>query len=334
MDLRNLGHDKGICPECLAGLSEYPFEDNRRAPCWEATLQIENPWIEGKESPLLQIPSRRFSPQLFFRRDPFHTWKQSLGGHWVASSIVLLMDFGYFGDGGVEECFWVAYRDFDWFMKKEWHGKHVAHMKHFTRQLLHWPRADSFPHCRPKGSDVMLITRWLKRLLECGVYDAARAGRTGVSITLHPLQAWHAPFFRAMAAGSGAALSFFRVMHTSGIWLSRDLARQMSDNAYTFVEAYSALANLSFQAKLARFHMEPSYHFFHHYGVEYRLRIEAGEECILSCSVDGCEADEDFVGKISLLSRKVHAATVSLRVLQRYMLTCRAIFSNDEILTL
>ena len=120
--LRNLGHDKGICPECCAGRLQYPFEDIRRNPGWKSSIGTELPWAVGNESPLVQIPTQENAPHLFFRKDPFHIWKQSIGGHWIASSIVLLMDLKYFGPGSVEYLMDVAYADYEYFVKKEWHG--------------------------------------------------------------------------------------------------------------------------------------------------------------------------------------------------------------------
>ena len=332
--MRNLGYNKGICPECLAGYLDYPFEDNRRLPSWEGTMGVVNPWSEGQESPLLQIPFRPTAPHLFWRKDPFHIWKQSLGGHWIASSIILLLDFKVFGQSSVEEGLELAYQDYNFFVKKEFAGKHVSHLKHFTRQILHFSKQESFPHSRPKGSDVMLITRWLSALLARGPYDPEKGGRSGRSLVSHPPQPHHAEFFRAMASGNNAALQFFRQTHTNGIWLLRSVAQDMCSAAFSFTDAYACLAKLCHQQKLARFHLEPSYHYWHHFGVEYRQRLENGDTYIYSCACDCCEADEDFVGKIAKISKAVHASTVSLRVLERYLLMCRAVFSDDDLLTI
>ena len=240
-----------------------------------------------------------------------------------------MLDFGYFGPGNVADLLGKAYADYDFFIKKEWPGKHVSHLKHFTKELFHYPRKDSFPYARPKGADVMLITRWLNTVLAHGLCDTNVQRRQGVALAEQPLQDFHRPFLQTMTAGNHAALSFFRTMHQGGIWFSREVARKMSDSAHTFTDAYTTMAKLCHRADLPRFHLEPSLHYWHHFGVDWDTQLERGDPYILSCGIDNCESDEDYVGKLARLSRQVHAATVTLRSIERYLLKCRFEFTGD-----
>ena len=85
----NMGRNKGCCFECLAGLDPFPFEEISRNPRWLPSMDTVLPWDPTAPSPLVSIPHRQFQSATFFKRDPFHLWKQSIGGHYVASSIVL-----------------------------------------------------------------------------------------------------------------------------------------------------------------------------------------------------------------------------------------------------
>ena len=205
---------KGICPECLAGLDDLPFEDVSWNPRWLPSEGLENPWDDDDDvSPLLQIPGHTARQHEIFRKDPFHIFKQTVGGHWVASAIVLLSDLGYWSSPGqsnqADVLLEVAYQDFHHFMKNEWQGHHVANIKNFTRALLHWPKIRTFPYGRFKGSDCMLMIRWLAKLIQKGVLMKETHQRQGVSLLDRPLEAWHKPFLQNILLGSTASVEFF-----------------------------------------------------------------------------------------------------------------------------
>jgi len=84
----------------MAGLDDLPYEDFNRRPRWKASEGLEDPWTDENPSPLLKIPGQASSKQAIFRKDPFHIFKQTVGGHWVASGIVLFLDLGYWSVAG------------------------------------------------------------------------------------------------------------------------------------------------------------------------------------------------------------------------------------------
>ena len=93
-----------ICWECLAGDPRYPFEDCRPRPSYEASIHTIRPW--QTPPPLSYIPGCPEAPERLFQRDPFHVYKQSIGGSYVASCIVLLSELGYYdvpGQNGFEQ---------------------------------------------------------------------------------------------------------------------------------------------------------------------------------------------------------------------------------------
>lgn len=80
----NLGRGKGICPDCLAGLPGCPFEDVSGQAAWRNTIALEEPW--AVPGPLSRVPGRSYHPEWFYRKDPFHVFKQSLAGHFFGIS--------------------------------------------------------------------------------------------------------------------------------------------------------------------------------------------------------------------------------------------------------
>ena len=317
----HMGKNKGCCFECLAGTAGYHFEDVRWAPDWEGSMYSVRPYSDP--SPLLRIPAQTV-PEKFFRRDPFHTFKQSIGCTFISSSIVLLCDLGYFpGESeAVAEQLSRAYCDFTSWVKKEWRGKTVQSMRAFTKELFHWPRKEAYPAGRFKGSDCLLLLRWIQHILSFGfvVQNVEPLIRTGRSPITHPLEAWHRPLLEAILKGCGGGLKFFHLLHRNGVWVSRETTREMSLSALSFTQSFSALASLCHSRNLPRYHLVPSLHAMHHFFIDSKksLATRPRSEFTLNPAVFNCEADDDFVGKVARLTRKVHARTTSLRTLERY----------------
>ncbi|CAJ1451398.1 unnamed protein product [Effrenium voratum] len=327
----NMGKNKGCCWECLAGRDDYPFEDVGTSPVWAETIGLVPPWTSP--GALATIPARLCLPEGFFRRDPFHVFKQPIGGHFVASAVVLLTDLGYWPgcSTAVDNKLARAFDDFQHFVKKEWHGKHVTHMKHFTKALFHFPNMDSYPHGRFKGSDCMLMVRWLRHLLTHGFFLESEdpTGRQTRSPLAYPLQIWHKAFFECIVRACTGALRFFHTLHTQGVWLDVAAAQSMATGCLQFTQNYSQLAKLSFEKSLRRFHLEPSLHSMHHFYMELSGAIAAGASSILNPAVHNAEADEDYIGKLARLSRAVHASSTTLRCIERYLLKLHFVWRGD-----
>ena len=316
-----------ICWECMAGSPGVPFEDCRANALYEATLYAERPWdVPG---PLSMIPGVPEKPEVVYQRDPFHVYKQSVGGSYAASSIVLVAEMGYWDadQNTFADVMERAYADFDYFVKHDWTGPGVPFMKHFTRTNLHYPRTTAFPYARPKGGDVMLLTRWLRFLMNNGPYmDGARHG----SMIRHPLQAWHVPLLRGIEKAAGGVLKFFRLMHNNGLWLTRQQATDMGQGAFEFCAAYAELAQECHNHGLTRYSLVPSLHYFHHFFVDMKQKLSNAEAVYISSpSIANCEADEDYIGKIARISRHVHPGVTNQRTIDRYLVQLHFVYSGE-----
>ena len=133
---RNLAKDKGMCWECLAGFDGIPFEDTSSSAHWRSTIGLVQPWSESTANPFLKVPHNREASHEIWRRDPFHAYKQSLGGHFAASAIVLFAyDFKLWRQPGasVEASYTLktAFDDFRYFIRHEWRLS-TNHIMHFT----------------------------------------------------------------------------------------------------------------------------------------------------------------------------------------------------------
>ncbi|CAE7493229.1 unnamed protein product, partial [Symbiodinium sp. CCMP2456] len=220
--------------------------------------------------------------------------------YFSASSIVLIAELGYWNSdsNNFDDVMERAYEDFAHYVKHDFRGGGVPHLKHFTRTNLHYPRTSSFPYMRPKGSDIMLLTRWLGFLMLHG--PLLGGARSNGNMIDNPLDASHAGFFRNISAASTAAAKFFRVIHNRGLWLSREYAQQVKGATLQFAEAYSQLAMQCHTEGRARYSLVPSFHYWHHFYVDAKRQLrDPTRQYLLSASIGSCEADEDFIGKVS-----------------------------------
>lgn len=90
---------RGICWMCCAGqesdpangLGAIPFEDTAGKPLWEATLGQRDPW-QQTPSILEGVPMAPVDQWEFFKTDVWHNFHMGLAKHWVASSMVSLLE--------------------------------------------------------------------------------------------------------------------------------------------------------------------------------------------------------------------------------------------------
>ena len=177
----------------------------------------------------------------------------------------------------------------------------------------------------------MLCIRWLFQLLQHGCVPLGGSERPRKSLMTQPLAPWHVPFLERMQRACRCSLEFFHLLHSNGVWLSPEVARQMAQCAQTFCGDYSALAKLCHSRGLRRYHLEPTLHYFHHYGIDMIRHLrQHGEVPQLSPGVDNCEADEDFVGRQARLSRQCHATTTTTRTIERYLIKTYFVHSNQD----
>ena len=89
----------GICHFCLAGQEsgnipdrqDYPFEDFSQNPAWLSTVEQVLPW-EDTPAILEGLPLERSCLTSFFATDLFHNFHLGVAKHWVASSLVSIVE--------------------------------------------------------------------------------------------------------------------------------------------------------------------------------------------------------------------------------------------------
>ena len=301
---RHYGHvgsrqELAMCPECHAGQPGLHYEDFSDHPPWSSTRYLTEPWSE--EPAIMKVPfalSKR--PQLF-RRDMFHTLKYGFCRDLAAGLLILLGDLTYFDftptdslsvDSRLER----AYSLFSMWCAAE--GRSTT-LKKFSKASA------TFPWLGGKGADTVLCMMFLQVMAANFKRDAR-----------HPS---HIPLLQAVEEILLGGLDFLGVMHSHDLFLPASCARFMFRSGLKLLRGYAFLASFCLQRGMKLFSLRPKTHYFHHTLMEMEEQLAAGHKWILSPAIFNCESNEDYIGRISRLSRKVSPKICSQRVIDRYL---------------
>ena len=121
------------------GLVAVPYEDTSGKPLWEGTLGDRLGW--DTFPPILTgIPLLPEHGWEFFKTDVWHNYHLGLGKHWVASSLVsLLENLPLPFDSMDQKLTWLA-KEYREFCKRK---RVTPHVEELGRETLSWPQASS-----------------------------------------------------------------------------------------------------------------------------------------------------------------------------------------------
>ena len=307
-----------MCHECGAGTSQQPFEDLNEAPSWRASMYFQRPWDAENPPAFRAVPFDTFCPERILRRDVFHNSKLGVYRDFVASSVLLLCELRFFHDppgpgvrNGRQHLLKRAHGRFRLFCLA---SQRPAALHSFTKDNFNAPKRKAFPWMSCKGSDCTLLMQWIvvltrgflmimdpeceqRELLEL-IYQAARAGD-----------------------------QWMRCLYKHGIWLSRTCATALLREQRCFLETYNSLAQRSLQMGHCFYGMKPKIHMLAHTAWETKCLLGLEDlELIPNPMLWCCEPNEDMVGRISRISRRVHQKTVCMSTIQKYLVKCRALY--------
>lgn len=163
----------------------------------------------------------------------------------------------------------------------------------------------SAPWASCKGSDSMILLEWLVFLLKLNIRNPAVRG--------------HEQLLRNMLQVCGSCLGL-KMVHTHGLWLERPSAKQLYVHIMTILRGYTMLGRAALQLHMQAFIQKPKQHALHHIGCQLKKQLLVGATLITNPQRNACEINEDYMGRISRLSRRVGFRLCNLRVCQRYFL--------------
>ena len=310
---------KPMCHECMAGTPELPFEDSTHEPLWGPTCYTVRPF--SVKPILCHIPFEYEGGddnppyERFFRRDIFHNTKQGVYRDFIASCVMLLAKMHYFDVDGESNRRDVlldrAYFHFRWFCKTT--GRTPA-LRGFSLSFFNSPSWHAFPWVNCKGSDTSHLLAWVHTML-AGFQNA-------------PLKDEDSTVLKHMVNAADSARTLQRICYSHHLWLNKVCGGKLYKEMHAFARNYNACAFLAMHKYgFTGFGMKSKYHLICHAKLDVLKVLQNRDASLVpNLQLFGCEMNEDIVGKISRLIRRVSARTASSRALQLYLTKAKSVY--------
>ena len=294
----------GICWLCAAGRNdangEVPYEDFSTEAMWMASQGVHNekPWLETPTilQSILHDPLQQPS---FFTLDIFHILNAGIYKDFVASSLVLILP--QLGETSAEKNMDAMNRVLAEFLKQQ----HVLlHCRFLSLKLIGADSLQKYPVGGwTKGQDSVILMKFIPYLME--------------TIASEVIQ--DKPF-RYIYAGTRAMNQCMQLLYAEGVWMRPAVALEAARNGYNFLNAYSKLVTFTLEeGKRMMYNLVPKLHYWHHIVDElWRISQIPNGPRPLNPVVHSTSQDEDFIGRISRLSRRVKPTHVHRNVIRRY----------------
>lgn len=310
---QNVGHRNFIpcCHECGAGDLHFPFEDVSFDAAWKSTMYRTPP--RSHPPPFHHIPFEDWmsgGASRFFKRDPFHIFRLGIARNFIGSTIVLFSTLGLFDtphDGKAFE----ARLDRAWNSFLLWcagNSCSPSSLRSFSKEKLHCPKKGQFPWLACKGSDTILLLKWLR------FFSGLHAPDNPTSTVL-PL----------VVKATDNGLSFQRI-HRHGIWLKPSCRNNVACAVKKFVECYARLAHYALGQGYQLYAMVPKLHAADHIAVHLEQRFRDPYSC--NPAMYDCSMSEDFIGRVSRQSRRISYVQVVENTLLAYKVKAKFIIKN------
>ena len=307
-----------ICHSCLASVGgEFPFEDLSEEPKWSASQFQERPWPPSQVPALSRIPFDSQSPERMLVPDPFHVVKLGVARDLLGGMIVVLCRKGFFD-------FPKASKDFVARFQRAWNSfslwaqvnKEYPRLKSFNKGNLNMRNFLSAPWLNSCGSDSMAIMKffvWFLRLM----LDKPRVDGCG-------------PLLQCMLQTCEAGLKMFRIMNSHRLVLRRPCARLLYVTIMRFLRGYRRLSVSMLELKMRAFMLKPKHHSLHHIAITIRTSLLSGHSAVFNPQIASCDINEDYIGRVSRLSRRVDVRVCDHRVIQRVFLKTRSLMKASK----
>ena len=295
---------KGICHWCRAGQLDYPFEDFRAQPRWQATMFDASDSPFTKTPVLLRLPHEPTRPSAYFTFDLWHAWHLGLGKTYVASVFALLSDT--MQSSNIDARFAELT---DLFLQWCDDTRTTAFVSSITKESIGWPDRGTYPNGMwSKGHVTTTFMRFISW------YFATHDVTGNYMLNL-------------CVEATFCANSCFELLYRNDLWLTGDVSREVGRLGLRFLDLYQQLARHAFDRSCALWVFMPKSHICHHTWLECSL----ANEWLINPLAFAVQISEDYVGKKSRLARRVAPGQAILRVVQRtlkagYKLWCEAGF--------
>lgn len=262
------------------------------------------PWDPLSPPPLSQIPFSDSFPANLYKRDMFHIVKHGVGREVAASVLILLAHLAYFdSEDDTRNIVDRLHRGYMFFKLWCLANSKTPSLKNFTKANLHMT-GSPFPYLGGKGSDTTLVLMFLQFFIPMCQREMK-----------HPD---HRDILSAVMQLTESLLNFISLQYSHDLWLPTTCAEFMYLEGLVALRAYNYAAQHGMDIGKPLFGLRPKFHSLAETVFETKMCVANGHPYILTPLVFSCEGNEDFIGRVARISRRVSSRTCTLRTLQRY----------------
>ena len=285
----------GICHKCRAGQLEHAFETfETRNPSWLSTLHCQSPFLDPP-SPLASFLCTRGQEADIFAYDLWHSWHLGVGKVFLGSALALLSSRFHGRNvharfAGLNSAYFAWCREFS----------HPPILTRLQASTIEWEISTTYP----KGS-------WFKGELTTTLGRFVRYMTSGGNN--------ESPMVDLVGEACAAIDSCIRGLYEGDAFLPSETARQLGEQGLRFLRRYSALADMALQSGQALFLIIPKVHVLQHaFLVDLVLAADRGP-WVVNPICYSVQQSEDYIGRNSRTSRKVHPTQAARRTIERHL---------------
>ena len=281
----------GVCHWCLAGRDGYPFEDSRANASWRTTQFLNNDFPYTSAPVLLQLPHESDKPARLFMYDLFHSYHLGMGKTFLGSALALISEKQ--PGGNID----LRFQNLTTvFLQWAEDNKITPQIKALSKENLKWPDKKTFPNAQwNKGSTTTTVLKFVVWWL-----------RT------HDFQ--EDPMLVKTLQAAEAINEALTLLYSHDLWLPRSLAHRVGNLGLRHLILFQEMATECFHQKRALWVYMPKHHVIDHIFSEL---CECKAEFCISPLAYAVQCDEDLVGRVSRLSRRVSPLQSIKQVLER-----------------
>lgn len=298
---------RGVCHLCLAGTNEYPAEDTSQRARWMETIGVQVPWTV-EPCVIKHLPHDRANPSSFFQADLWHCIHLGIGKSFIASTIQIALETVPCSNNDAR---------FEWLTShyQTWCRSvgSSSYVGKISAYLVSYGEGPGATGSWSKGSLTTNLAKWLVVLLgELGT-DSRRM----------------LPRCREALRQLNAALSF---LYNAPLFLEENECRYVVDRGMFFLRCYTSLASECFvDGRPHLFPLFPKIHAVQHWWLTLTTQADLYSFGINPLTA-ACQLDEDTIGKVSRVSRRVSSRQVALRTLERHLMSSWHVWTKAGIL--
>lgn len=286
---------RGVCHLCLAGKRDFPMEElSSRNPRWLQTCFQESGFkTQPPFSRVLWNPSQA---EALYHFDVWHGFHVGVGKTFISSTLALISDL--FPGSSIDVRFENLSSDYLAWCKRE--GQ-TAFLSYISKDTILWKSRNETPSALwSKGAATTVLMKWL----EAWNSTADLSGDV---------------LYEKQAKACHLINSFFSALYEEDVWIAGETAMYLGDAGLQFLRIYDHLAKISYNQGRSLYPFMPKHHLLHHIFLQDLWIAGKSQRWVINPLCWGTQQAEDFIGKASRTSRRVHPSKVCERTILRYL---------------